>query len=67
VTLPNRLGLAAGSPVELWQQRPFILTSLPAGVLELAARAHVSADGQTIRTDSGEGLSTLTWIVLFTP
>lgn len=63
VTLKNSAGLPASTAVDL-----LVLgddySSIPpnVGVLAVAASAHVSADGQTIQTDPGEGISELTWL-----
>jgi hypothetical protein len=63
VTLKNSAGLPASAAVDL-----LVLgddySSIPpnVGVLAVAASAHVSADGQTIQTDPGEGISELTWL-----
>ena len=34
------------------------------GILAVAASGHVSADGTTIQTDPGEGISELTWLAV---
>ncbi len=63
VTLKNSAGLPASAAVDF-----LVLgddySSIPpnVGVLAVAASGHVSADGQTIQTDPGEGISELTWL-----
>jgi len=65
VHLTNSTALPASSAVDL-----FVLDDdyapLPptAGSARLAAKAHVSADAHTIDTDLGEGITSLTWIVV---
>ncbi len=65
VHLTNAAGLPASSIVELYvlddDYRPLPPT---AGSAKHAARAHVSADGRTIDTDLGEGITSLTWLVV---
>jgi hypothetical protein len=63
VTLKNSAGLAASAAVDLMVLGDDYMSTPPSvGVLAVAASAHVSADGQTIQTDPGEGISELTWL-----
>ena len=63
VTLANETGLPAGTAVELVVLQTDLF-SVPntAGKAKVAATGKVSADGKTITTDAGQGLSTLTWV-----
>jgi hypothetical protein len=65
VHLANAAGLPASAAVEIYvlddDYRPLPPT---AGTARLAANAHVSADGRTIDTDLGEGISSLTWLLV---
>jgi hypothetical protein len=63
VTLKNSAGLPASAAVDLMVLGDDYESTPPTvGVLSVAASAHVSADGQTIQTDPGEGISELTWL-----
>jgi hypothetical protein len=63
VTLKNTAGLPASAAVDLLVLGDDYYSTPPnVGVLGVAAAAHVSADGQTIQTDPGEGISELTWL-----
>jgi hypothetical protein len=65
VHLTNAAALPASSAVDLFvlddDYRPLPPT---AGTARLSAKAHVSVDGRTIDTDLGEGITSLTWIVV---
>ena len=65
VSLKNSAALAAGIAVDLLVLGDDYFSTPPnVGVLSVAAAAHVSADGQTIDTDPGEGISELTWLAV---
>jgi hypothetical protein len=64
LTFANRAGLPAGAAVEVRAMRGLVNDAPPAGRLEHAANAHVSADGATVQTDPGEGVTELTWLAL---
>jgi hypothetical protein len=64
LSIVNRTGLGAGAPVEILVQSGLLNDKPPAGPMVHAANAHVSADGQSITTDPGEGIVELTWIGL---
>ena len=63
ITLANETGLPAGTAVEL-VVLDTNLFGIPftAGTGKVAATGTVSADGKTITTDAGQGLTSLTWI-----
>jgi hypothetical protein len=60
----NRASLPAGAAVEIQSMRGLVNGAPPAGRFQHAANAHVSADGKTITTDAGEGVTELTWLAL---
>jgi hypothetical protein len=60
----NSAGLPAGAAVEIQSMRGLVNGAPPAGRFVHAATAHVSADGTTIATDAGEGVTELTWLAL---
>jgi hypothetical protein len=63
VVLTNSASLPASAAVDLLVLGDDYFSTPPnVGVLGIAAAAHVSADGQTIQTDPGEGISELTWL-----
>jgi hypothetical protein len=63
VTLKNSAGLPASAAVELLVLGDDYFSTPPnVGVLGVQATAHVSADGQTIQTDPGEGINEITWL-----
>ncbi|MFI5300288.1 MAG: hypothetical protein ACHREM_19540 [Polyangiales bacterium] len=63
VRLINSAKLPASAAVELLVLGDDYFSLPPSvGVLSVAAAAHVSTDGATIATDSGEGISELTWL-----
>lgn len=65
VKLAETGGLPAGSAVELLEMAPLgFERDNPAGLMRVAARGHVSADGKLVETDPGEGLTALTWIAV---
>jgi hypothetical protein len=65
VSLKNSAALPASAAVEfLVLGDDYSSTPPNVGVLSVAATGHVSADGQTIDTDSGEGISELTWLAV---
>ena len=65
VHLPNASGLSPGASLDVYvlddDYRPLPPT---AGAARLVAKAHVSADGRTLDTDEGQGISNLTWLVV---
>jgi hypothetical protein len=65
LALANVSGWAAGSAVEIRSMVGLVNDAPPAGPLVHAASAHVSADGASIATDAGEGLTELTWIAVY--
>jgi hypothetical protein len=63
VTLQNAAAIPASAAVDVLVLGDDYLSMPPTvGVLDVAAAAHVSADGKTIQTDPGEGISKLTWL-----
>jgi hypothetical protein len=63
VTLKNSAGLPPSAAVDLLVLGDDYTSTPPnVGVLGVVASAHVSADGQTVQTDPGEGISELTWL-----
>jgi hypothetical protein len=65
VRLVNRAALPAGAAVEFVVMGTEIYeTPFTGGLPVVAAAGHVSADGTTVSTDPGEGLSSLTWVGL---
>jgi hypothetical protein len=64
VSLTNRTSLGPNVAVELESQRGLVNGAPPAGRWQHAAHAHVTADGQRIETDAGEGLAELTWLAV---
>jgi hypothetical protein len=63
VRVANRAGLAAGSAVEFVVLGQDILREPPtAGATLVAATGRVSADGMSVTTDPGMGISFVTWI-----
>jgi len=65
LTIANTAALPAGAAVQVKVMRGLVNDAPPAGRFTAAALAHVSADGATISTDSGEGILELTWIALY--
>jgi hypothetical protein len=65
VILKNSAALPASSAVDFMVLGDDY-SSLPpnVGLLAVAASGHVSADGQTIQTDPGEGISDITWLAV---
>jgi hypothetical protein len=63
ISLTNDTGIPAGSVVE-FLTLGFDLYSKPftAGQMNVVALGHVSADGKTIDTDTGEGIDTISWL-----
>jgi hypothetical protein len=65
VILKNSAALPASSAVELLVLGDDYFSTPPnVGTLAVAASAHVSADGQTIQTDPGEGIGKITWLAV---
>jgi hypothetical protein len=63
VTITNETGLPAGTAVELLVlDTDLFSVPFTAGTAKVAATGKVSADGKTITTDPGQGLTSLTWI-----
>ncbi len=63
VQLKNGAQIPAGTAVELLVLGDDYFSTPPnVGTLSVAATGHVSADGKTIQTDPGEGISELTWL-----
>jgi hypothetical protein len=65
VILKNSAGLPASSAVDFMVLGDDY-SSLPpnVGLLAVVASGHVSADGQSIQTDPGEGISDITWLAV---
>jgi len=65
VVLKNSAALPASAAVDLLVLGDnYYSTPLDVGVLSVQATAHVSADGQSIQTDPGQGIGELTWLAL---
>ena len=65
VVLRNSAGLPASAAVDLLVLGDDYFSTPPSvGMLAVAAAAHVSADGQTITTDPGEGITLITWLAV---
>jgi hypothetical protein len=65
VTLKNSASLPASAPVELLVLGDDYSSTPPSvGILSVQATGHVSADGQTIQTDPGQGINELTWLAV---
>ncbi len=63
VTLQNSAMLPPSAAVDLLVLGDDYFSTPPnVGVLAVAAAAHVSADGKTIQSDPGEGISEITWL-----
>lgn len=63
VRIQNKIGLPAGQKVEFFVLGVNLLSKPPsAGTAMTVAKGTVSADGATIATDAGEGISTLSWL-----
>jgi hypothetical protein len=65
VVLKNGAALPASAAVDLLVLGDDYFSTPPnVGTLAVAAAAHVSADGQTIQTDPGEGIAKITWLAV---
>jgi hypothetical protein len=65
VVLRNAAALPAAAAVDLLVLSDDYFSTPPSvGTLVLAASAHVSADGSTIQTDPGQGISEITWLAV---
>ena len=65
VSLRNAAGIPASSAVDVLVLSDDYFSSPPSvGQLEVQASAHVSADGMTIQTDPGQGISEITWLAV---
>lgn len=65
VHITNDAALPPGTAVEILVLDDDYAPLPPtAGTARPAAKAHVSADGRTIDTDEGEGITHLTWLIL---
>ena len=65
VSLRNAAGLPASAGVDVLVLSDDYFTSPPAvGTLLVQATAHVSADGTTIQTDKGQGITEITWLAV---
>jgi hypothetical protein len=65
VSLRNAAGIPASAAVDVLVLSDDYFSSPPSvGQLEVQAAAHVSADGATIQTDPGEGISEITWLAV---
>ena len=65
VSLKNSAQLPASAAVDfLVLGDDYASTPPTVGLLAVAASGHVSADGQSIATDPGEGISELTWLAV---
>jgi hypothetical protein len=67
VTVANSAQLPADAAVELVGMTGLLHDAPPAGQLVHVATAHVSGDGAVITTDTGEGLTELTWLGVVMP
>lgn len=62
-TIPNSTGLAAGAAVEFYELDTDLFgTPFNAANYKVVSTGKVSADGKTITTDAGQGISHLTWL-----
>ena len=65
VSLRNAAGLPASAAVDvLVLSDDYFDTPPSVGQLQVKATAHVSADGTTIQTDSGQGITEITWLAV---
>lgn len=64
LTFANGTSIPAGTKLDVLSQRGLDITNPPSGVFDRVAGAGVSADGQRIELDVGDGVTTLTWIAL---
>jgi hypothetical protein len=65
VSLKNSAGLPASAAIDfLVLGDDYSSTPPNVGILSVVASGHVSADGKTIDTDPGEGISELTWLAV---
>jgi hypothetical protein len=65
VLLKNRAAIPASAAVDVMVLGDDYFSSPPdVGLLEVVASAHVSADGLTIQTDPGEGITKITWLAV---
>jgi hypothetical protein len=65
VLLRNTAALPASAAVDLLVLSDDYFSAPPSvGMLAVAATAHVSADGATIQTDPGQGISEITWLAV---
>jgi len=65
VRIDESANLPPGSAVEFVTMHGVRVDfSVGAGLGQVAARGHVSADGKSIATDPGEGITTLTWLAV---
>jgi len=65
VILKNSAALPASAAVEFMVLGDNYFSTPPnVGLLAVEATGHVSADGQTIQTDTGEGIDELTWLAV---
>jgi hypothetical protein len=64
LTFANSAALPANAAVDVLEMGGLINVNPPAGNFTKVATAHVSADGNTIVMDSGQGVTELTWIAL---
>jgi hypothetical protein len=65
VLLQNAAALPASAAVDVLVLSDDYFSNPPSvGTLVLQAAAHVSADGATIQTDPGEGISEITWLAV---
>jgi hypothetical protein len=65
VSVRNTAGIPASAAVEVFVLSDDYFSTPPTvGTLVLAATAHVSADGASIQTDPGEGISEITWLAV---
>ncbi len=65
VSVRNTTAIPAGAAVDvLVLSDDYFSTPPTVGTLLVAAAAHVSADGASIQTDQGEGISEITWLAV---
>ncbi len=63
VRVANRTGMAPNAAVDfVVMGQEGLVAPLTAGRAIVAAAGHVSADGMSITTDPGEGISYVTWL-----
>jgi len=65
LTIANAANLPAGAAIDvLVVGSDYVSSSPTVGIMSVVAAAHVSADGKTITTDPGEGITSINWLAL---